>query len=99
MGKADGLKKKVFGASHRVKAGTTNFSWTPCEKAGAFLYAKGREFFLQLYGCPPGRWMKERDGRPGRWVLSFAEILSVIRLGVEVTGWADVDPLWSFAFG
>jgi hypothetical protein len=75
-------KKKIFSATHASKAGSTKFSWMATERAGAYLYAHGRSLFLQLYGRLP----------------SFKDMASVIRLGVEETGWADVDFLWMFAF-
>lgn len=76
------LKKKIFSATHRVKSGSVKFSWMNTERAGAFLYAMGRSLFLQLYGRLP----------------VFKDMASVIRLGVEETGWADVDFLWEFGF-
>jgi hypothetical protein len=76
------LKKKIFSATHASKAGSTKFSWMATERAGAYLYAHGRSLFLQLYGCLP----------------TFKDMACVIRLGVEETGWADVDFLWMFAF-
>lgn len=76
----DVQKKKVFGGCQRCKAGVTRFSWTPEVKPGAYLYSFGRDFFSALYGRPP----------------SFRDVGHVIRLGVEVSDWARVDPLWDF---
>jgi hypothetical protein len=76
------LKKKVFGGSRDAKAGCVNFKWVPWEKAGAFLFAAGLEYFIAFNGTAP----------------KFREMMSVIRLGVEATGWASVDPLWEFGF-
>jgi hypothetical protein len=76
------LHKKKFGASGAgVKVGNTSFKWAPWVKPGAYLYAWGVELFRQLEGRFP-RW--EDMGR-------------VIRLGVEESGWAEVDPWWNFS--
>lgn len=75
------LKKKLFCGQTRNKVGTTAFKWMPQEKAGAFLYEMGRGLFIEIYGRSP-RW---RD------------MSAVIRLGVENSGWADVDFLWMFS--
>jgi hypothetical protein len=77
------FKKKIFSASAGVKVGVTNFRWLPEIRPGAYLYFFGRSLFEQLYGEPP----------------SFRDMMQCIRLGVEETGWADIDPLWEFGFG
>jgi hypothetical protein len=74
-------KKKVFGGSHVVKAGTTRFKWAPWEKPGAYLWAMGVMLFSQLYGEPP----------------RFRDMGHVMRLGVEESGWAQIDPWWEFS--
>jgi hypothetical protein len=76
------LKKKCFSGSGSVKAGTTRFKWMPEIKAGSYLYAHGLDLFLALFGRPP----------------TFKDIGAVIRLGVEETGWAEIDFLWEFGF-
>lgn len=79
------LKKKCFSGGRVVKVGTTRFSWMPAIRPGAFLYAFGREMFQELFGR----------------VARFRDMSLVIRLGVEVTDWASVDPWWDAgtAFG
>jgi len=74
-------KKKLFSGSARVKAGTTRFKWLPHIKAGAYLFAAGIELFAVLYGRPP----------------KFRDMATVIRIGVEETGWAAIDPWWEFS--
>jgi len=74
-------KKKLFSGSARVKAGTTRFKWLPHIKAGAYLFAAGIELFSVLYGRPP----------------KFHDMATVIRIGVEETGWAAIDPWWEFS--
>ena len=76
------VKKKLCGSALLSSRSTTMFKWLPSEKAGAYLYSHGRSLFFQLYERSP----------------SFRDIALVIRLGVEDTGWADVDPLWEFGF-
>jgi hypothetical protein len=77
------VKKKIFSCTGAgVKAGSTSFSWVQTEKPGRWLYWHGRELFRELYGRLP-KW---RDA------------MAVIRVGVEATGWADVDFLWEFQF-
>jgi hypothetical protein len=73
--------KKIFEASASVKCGTIRFKWVPWEKAGAYLWAMGASLFRSLYGRAP----------------RFKDMGHVIRLGVEDTGWVDVDPLWEFS--
>lgn len=76
------LHKKLFGCSRSAKVGCVKFSWTKFEKAGAFLWSRGRDLWFQVYGRAP----------------SFRDMMAVIRLGVEDTGWVDVDFLWEFGF-
>lgn len=78
---SDAQHKKVFGGSADSKCGSTQFAWAPWVCAAPFLYAWGRSLFVQLYGRCP----------------EFADMRHVIRLGVEDSGWADVDFLWEFA--
>jgi len=78
--RAAATKKKMFSGTAATKAGTTNFKWVPEEHPGSYLWAWGRELFSQLNGHPP----------------SFRNVGEVLRLGVEVTGWADIDPWWHF---
>lgn len=73
---------KCFGGSRSAKAGTTDFMWVPWEKAGGWLWQNGRDLYIRLWGKRP----------------SFREMGFVIRLGVEETGWANIDPWWDFAF-
>jgi len=80
--RAAAAKKKCFSGSVSVKKGTTNFKWMPEERPGAYLWSWGRELFSQLNGHPP----------------TFRNIGEVIRLGVEHSGWANVDPWWTFNF-
>jgi len=80
--RAAAAKKKCFSGSVSVKQGTTNFKWMPEERPGAYLWSWGRELFSQLNGHPP----------------TFRNIGEVIRLGVEHSGWANVDPWWTFNF-
>ena len=75
-------KKKIFSASKSVKVGNTHFRWLPEIRPGAMLYHFGRSLFHQLYGELP----------------TFRDMMACIRLGVEDTGWADVDFLWEFGF-
>jgi hypothetical protein len=75
-------KKKMFSGSRAVKMGNTKFKWMPEIKAGAYLWHHGRALFFQIFDRHP--YWKE---------MGF-----VIRLGVETTGWADIDPLWEFGF-
>ena len=76
----DAVKKKCFGGTHRSKCGTVKFCWDKYQKAGAWLYAMGKPLFIAIHGRLP----------------KFSDMAFVIRLGVEDTGWADVDPLWEF---
>lgn len=78
----DQKHKKCFTAQGGAKCGTVSFKWVPWVKAGSFLYAAGVEFFWLLYNRPP----------------SFKHIGEVVRLGVEATGWASIDPWWEFNF-
>jgi len=80
--RAAATKKKMFSGTARTKSGTTNFKWMPDVHPGSYLWAWGRALFAQLNGHPP----------------SFKNVGEVIRLGVEVTQWADVDPWWEFSF-
>lgn len=75
-------RKKVFSAPASVKAGTIGFKWVPWVKPGAMLYAAGLAIFLSMEGRMP----------------FFSEMPLVIRLGVENSGWAEVDPWWQFGF-
>jgi hypothetical protein len=80
--------KKVFSCQHDAKVGTVthdgkrSWCWDKYEHAGSFLYAMGRPLFYELYERQP----------------EFRDIDHIIRLGVEVASWQDVDPLWEFAF-
>lgn len=76
------LHKKKFCSSVIAKRGSTRFSWASTHRAGAYLYAHGRELFFEMFGR----------------IATFRDVALVIRLGVEVTKWADVDPLWEFGF-
>lgn len=78
---AASTKKKLFCGARRCKIGTTAFKWLPTEKAGAYLYAMGRSLFIELYGRLP----------------KFRDMRHVMRLGVEDTGWANIDFLWEFS--
>lgn len=77
------LKKKLFGGHHGAMIGNTRFAWCPWIKAGAFLYAYGREMFFELYGRLP----------------NFFDIRFVLRLGYEVCDWAKVDPWYFECLG
>lgn len=79
--------KKCFGGSSAAKAGGTSFRWVPWVKPGAMLYAAGLSFFLQLNG----------GQSVSRYEL-FRRTSDIIRLGVEVTDWASLDPWWEFQF-
>lgn len=74
--------KKVFGVDRGSRRGTVNFKWHPSVRAGAWLYASGLALFLALNGELP-RWK---------------DTSYVIRLGVEDTGYAAVNPWWEFDF-
>lgn len=71
---------KCFGGSRMAKAGTTAFGWSKWEKAGGWLWKNGRDLYWKLWGREP----------------TFREMRFVVRLGVEETGWADIDPWWDF---
>ena len=77
-----GLKKKRFSGTAVTKVGVTRFKWLPEFHPGAYLYAMGKDLWRQLYGVEP----------------SFHDVWGVIRLGVEDSGWAEIDPLWQFGF-
>ena len=81
-GVATAKRKKCFGGSHSMKAGTVMFKWMPEIRAGSYLWNSGRSLFVELFGKAPG----------------FRDMALVIRLGVEETGWANVDFLWQFGF-
>lgn len=74
--------KKVVSMSSGVRAGTVAFKWVPWVRPGAMLYACGLSIFLAINGEMP----------------RFKDINFVIRLGVEDSGWASVDPWWEFGF-
>jgi len=78
---------KCFGGSSAAKAGGTSFRWAPWVKPGAMLYAAGLSVFLQLNG-----------GESLTRSQLFRHTSLIIRLGVEDTGWADIDPWWEFNF-
>lgn len=60
-------------------AGNTRFSWNPwTDTAHAFLWARGRALYFQMYQKRP----------------SFREMSLVMRLGYEDTSWGDVDFLY-----
>jgi len=81
-------KVKTFQVSRVARVGTvtcdgkTAWNWVPWEKAGSYLYSKGRSLFFELHGVVP----------------TFRDIGYIIRLGVEETGWANIDFLWEFGF-
>jgi hypothetical protein len=75
------VHKKLFCGRASCRAGTTNFKWVSTEKPGAFLYYWGRQLWVELYGESP----------------SWRDIAAVIRLGVEATGWSNIDFLWEFS--
>lgn len=78
----DTEKKKRWGAHGAgTKAGNTSFKWAPWEKAGAYLWAMGRELFKAIEGRIP----------------EFRDLGRVIRYGVEESDWEKIDPLWEFA--
>lgn len=77
-----GVKKKRFCCSRSARAGGVTFKWVPWVRPGAMLYNAGLEFFKLC-----------NDRRP-----RFRDMREVIRLGVESTGWAHVDPWWDFGF-
>jgi len=77
------VKKKVFSCvGAGVKCGTTKFSWAATEKAGRYLWWHGRAVFFEMFGLQP----------------TFRDCWTCIRLGVDATGWADIDFLWQFGF-
>jgi hypothetical protein len=75
---SDGTKKKAFGGSASARCGTVRYAWCKWENPGSYLYAHGRDLWLQLYGERP----------------RFRDMADVIRLGVEITDWLSVDPWW-----
>lgn len=74
---ANGEKStRVFFASADARIGSVRFSWMPEVNPYAYLYYYGRALFFVLNGRQP----------------SFKEVKDVIRLGVEDTDWASIDP-------
>lgn len=67
---------KPWGCSKSVRNYVTSFRWVPWVNASCFLYHAGLSIFSEITGR----------------CATFNDIAFVIRLGYEVTGWADVDP-------
>ena len=80
MAGTSAFKKKAFGATATAKAGTTIFKWLPEFKPGAYLYYYGRQAFFEMFGRAP----------------SWKAMGLVMRIGYELTGWCDVDPLCEY---
>lgn len=72
--------KKLFGCSRSARAWTTDYSWAPWVRPGAWLYAMGRELFFQLRGRP----------------ATFHDMAVVIAFGAQVTQIDDWNPWWDF---
>lgn len=76
---ANGMKStRVFFASADARIGTTRFAWMPEVNPSAYLYYWGQHLFFVIHGRPP----------------TFRDVRDVIRLGVEETDWASIDPWW-----
>jgi hypothetical protein len=75
-------RKKFFGGSAGAKVGTVRFAWLPEFEPGTFLYYWGKQLWIDLHGC----WPK------------FGDMALVVRMGVEVTGWLEIDPWWTPRF-
>lgn len=73
---SEGTKKRVFTASSGVKLGTVAFSWVPWVNPTSMLYAAGKAMWIVIHGHLP-KWGSFRE---------------VVRLGVEVSDWLQVDP-------
>lgn len=69
--------KRLFTGSSDAIAGSTSFSWTPETSPYAYLWARGRELFWELFGRQP----------------RFREMKLVLRIGYEDTRWYLIDPL------
>jgi hypothetical protein len=80
-------KKKLFFGHHSAMRCSTKFKWLPTEKAGAYLYAKGLEFYEEIYGH-----IERVKTRKGAWVIPFKMIGTLIHFGHECMAWADIDP-------
>jgi hypothetical protein len=75
-----GLKrKKFFFVCRSSRIGNTKFRWVPEVNPISMLWSKGREAFFELFERP-ARWWKDRK--------------TVIWLGVRLTGWDQIDPLF-----
>jgi hypothetical protein len=71
-------RKKAFGSNATSRAGTTAFKWVPWENPGAYLYAIGLSLWFQL----------------GWGIPQWRDYSTVMRLGFEDAGWAEVDPFY-----
>lgn len=73
-----GQRKKVYSASQGAKCGTVKFQWVPWVNPTAYLFYWGKLQWFDLYGETP----------------DFKIFHAVVRLGVEVTNWLEIDPWW-----
>lgn len=79
----EGNRMRPFFCTARVKAATVRFSWRKEVNPSSYLHYWGRALFLTLYGRQP----------------KFHELDHVMRLGLEDTDWASVDPWCRWALG
>jgi hypothetical protein len=95
-------RKKFFGGSKRAKVGNVLFKWLPEYEPGAYLYHYGLQVWKDLARMESDRMSNARrkllGQKPVRMWPSFYDVSDIIRLGVEATGWLEIDPWWTPRF-